>query len=229
MPAEVVDIRIRGLIVQLEGLVAKRDQDIVALSSAVRTARSAGQTVKSPLVQRNLKRILALKKSRASVVSHMHTLETQLDCIESQSYNTQLVATMKASATTMREMGISQNLKDADQTLASLQENMDTAGEVTNALAVPLTDVIDDDELDAEFDAIINEGAIDAVAQLGTGVAQAPTSSNSMIVTHLPTAAGADDSANSRGTSLYTLVEEQPQPADDSQKHDTSPLVEIPM
>jgi hypothetical protein len=127
----------------------------------------------------------------------------------------------------MREMGISQNLKDADQTLASLQENMDTAGEVTSALAVPLIDAVDDDELDAEFDAIMSEGAIDAAAQLGNDVAQAPTSSNSMLAARLPSLDAAADRAN--GRALYTLIEEQPQPADNTQAADKSPLVEIPM
>ena len=219
LPADVVDIRIRSLISQLEGLVAKRDQDISALSQTVRDARVDGKTAKSPVVQRNLKRILALKKSRASVMAHMHTLEVQLDCIESQSYNTQLVATMKASASTMRELGMSQSLQDADQALASLSENMDTAGEITSALAVPLTDSIDDDELDAEFDAIMAEhdSGLSATATRAITLTLPSMPANSMIV---PNAASA-----ARATPLVAVVEELPQPA----AANDAPLVDVAM
>jgi DNA-binding transcriptional ArsR family regulator len=157
LTTDVVQLKIKGLMVDLEGLCYKRDQDIAALSKLVRDARLAGQNSKNVVMQRNLKRILALKKSRANVSAHLQTLETQLDCLESQTYNQQLVATMKASATTMRSLGLSQNLKEADQALSQLAEGMDTAGEITSALSVPMSDSINDDELDAELNLIMND------------------------------------------------------------------------
>lgn len=148
--------QLKSLMSNLDQLLKRRDADILSLSDVVRQSRRNKQSLQNPTVQRSLKRILALKKSRESILHHMQTLENQLDAIESSAYNTQLVKTMQQSANTMRQMGLSQNLKDADAAMKLLDDNLYTASEISHVLSVPLSDSINDDDLAAEFENIFS-------------------------------------------------------------------------
>lgn len=170
---------IRDLQSNLEQLLARREVDISALQQVVRDARRAGQVASSPVMQRSLKRILALKRSRSSIIAHVQTLESQLDAIESSRFNSQLVQTLKASSATMRSMGLSANLTEADDALSSLADTLDTAGEISTALSVPLADTIAEDELEAELRAImdVDEGGLE---EIGPVITTAPLVSQQM-------------------------------------------------
>jgi len=172
---------IRSLCQQLDSLLSRRDKDVVELSNSVREMRRSKQQSSAPAVQRALKRIVALKRSRNSIMQHMNTLESQLDAIESTAFNSQLVRTMKDSANTMRRMGVSASIKEADDALASLEDNLATAGELSSTLAVPLVENVEDDELEAELQAILLEDCnTEQVAQpLPTSI-QPPSLTSSM-------------------------------------------------
>jgi chaperonin cofactor prefoldin len=167
---------LRALIQNLEGLISRRDHDVLELSNSVREQRRA--TKSSPTVQRSLKRILALKKSRQNIVQHLNTLETQLDAIESTAFNSQLVRTMQASATTMRRMGVTGSIKEADAALASIEDNLASASDLTSALSVAVIDNVDDDELEAELAEILGEADASGV----TPLLQPPSVASSMQV-----------------------------------------------
>lgn len=160
--------QLKSLMGNLDELLKRREADILSLSNVVRQSRREKQSLQNPTVLRSLKRILALKKSRESIIHHMQTLENQLDAIESSAYNTQLVKTMQQSADTMRQMGLSQNLKDADAAMKLLDDNLYTASEISHVLSVPLSDTIDDDDLATEFENIFssdeNENILQAVS-----------------------------------------------------------------
>ena len=151
---------LRDLLHQLENSLQKRDNDIEELRSHTKKAKLRGESDRSVSIVRMLKRVLALKKSRSGIVQHMHTVELQLDALENSEFNTTLLKTIQSSSETMRRMGLDKNLQEADNAMSSLEESLQTSGEISAALAVPAVDFMNDDDLDAELESIMGEDVL---------------------------------------------------------------------
>lgn len=148
---------LRDLQHQLEGLLQKRDTDIEELRYNTKKAKQRGESSRSVSIVRMLKRVLALKKSRESIVQHIHTVELQTDALENSEFNQSLLKTIQSSSETMRRMGLDKNLQAADNAIATLEESIQTSGEISAALSVPVMDHMNDEDLDAELDSIMGE------------------------------------------------------------------------
>ena len=158
---------LRDLLHQLENSLHKRDADIEELRSHTKKAKLRGESNRSVSIVRMLKRVLALRKSRAGIVQHMHTVELQLDALENSELNQNLLKTIQSSSETMRRMGLDKNLQEADNAMSSLEESLQTSGEISAALAVPSFDFMNDDDLDAELDSIMGEDAVPVPVDTG--------------------------------------------------------------
>ena len=149
---------LRDLHNQLEISLQKRDMDIEELRDNTKKAKLRGETNRSVSIVRMLKRVIALKKSRGSIVQHIHTVELQLDALENSEFNQNLLKTIQNSSETMRRMGLDKNLNAADNAMSTLEDSLQTSGEISAALAVPSFDHLNDDDLDAELDSIMGIG-----------------------------------------------------------------------
>jgi hypothetical protein len=153
---------LRDLQHQLETSLQKRDMDIEELRAHTKKAKLRGETNRSVSIVRMLKRVIALKKSRASIVQHIHTVELQLDALENSEFNQSLLKTIQNSSETMRRMGLDKSLNAADNAMSTLEDSLQTSGEISAALAVPSFDQMNDEDLDAELDSIMGSGGVDA-------------------------------------------------------------------
>jgi hypothetical protein len=157
---------LRDLQHQLEKSIEKRDTDIDELRALTKKAKLRGETNRSVSIVRMLKRVIALKKSRGSIVQHIHTVELQLDALENSEFNQSLLKTIQSSSETMRRMGLDKNLSAADNAMSTLEDSLQTSGEISAALAVPSFDHMNDDELDAELDSIMGVDEMEADVSL---------------------------------------------------------------
>jgi len=141
---------------QLEDLLTRSGNDIDKNRLVIINARNRGESVRSVLIVKLLKRSLVLKQERIGITNKMATVELQISALESSEFNHNMLTTMQKSAVTMRKMGLEKGLQLADTTISELEENIHVAGEVQHALGMPLSDThLNDDELDAELDEIM--------------------------------------------------------------------------
>jgi hypothetical protein len=143
---------------QLEDLLTRSTADIEKNRSVIVAARRRGETVRSQLIVKLLKRSIFLKQERIGITNKMATVETQISALESSDFNHNMLATMQRSADTMRKMGLEKGLQLADTTISELEENIHVAGEMQQALGMSVSDThLNDDELDAELDEIMGQ------------------------------------------------------------------------
>jgi hypothetical protein len=141
---------------QLEELLTRSTADIDRNRKTIVQARTRGESARSVLVVRLLKRSLVLKQERIGITNKMATVELQISALESSDFNQNMLTTMQKSADTMRKMGLEKGLQLADTTISELEENIHVAGEMQQALGVSVSDGhLNDDELDAELDEIM--------------------------------------------------------------------------
>jgi hypothetical protein len=149
--------QLRSLRTQLEAIHKTRDTEFEENVMQIKAARNRGLGSRSQLIVRLLKKSLSLKQSREGISTRMTTVELQIDALESSDFNRNMLKTLQNSADTMRKMGLEKGLSQADTAISELEDNMQIAGEMNSALAAPLTEThLNDDELDAELDCIMN-------------------------------------------------------------------------
>jgi hypothetical protein len=150
--------QLKSLRTQLDTIYKARDTDVEDNVTQIKAARKRGLGARSQLIVRLLKKSLTLKKSRVGILNRMTTVELQIEALESSDFNRTMLKTLQSSADTMRKMGLEKGLSQADTAISELEDNMQLTGELDSALATPLTEThLNDDELDAELDSIMNE------------------------------------------------------------------------
>jgi Snf7 len=143
---------------QLEDLLTRSSNDLEKNRVTIISARKRGESVRSVLIVKLLKRSLMLKKERIDITNKMATVELQISALESSDFNHNMLTTMQKSADTMRKMGLEKGLQLADTTISQLEENIHVAGEMQQALGMSISDNhLNDDELDAELEEIMCE------------------------------------------------------------------------
>ncbi|KAK7696027.1 hypothetical protein QCA50_000668 [Cerrena zonata] len=87
-------------------------------------------------------------------------LETQVNTLESASFNAETMAAMKKAAGALKDIHSGLSIERVDQTMSEIQEHMQVANEVSEAISSPMNGVgldIDDAELKAELDELEQE------------------------------------------------------------------------
>merc|ERR1719297_503352 len=85
------------------------------------------------------------------------TLETQVMNLESAAQNADTFNAMKAGTNTMKKIRTELGIDKVDDLMDDIREEMDTAAEVSNAMAQPLDGLYDEDELLSELAELENE------------------------------------------------------------------------
>jgi Snf7 len=143
---------------QLEDLLTRSSNDLEKNRVTIISARKRGESIRSVLIVKLLKRSLMLKQERIDITNKMATVELQISALESSDFNHNMLTTMQKSADTMRKMGLEKGLQLADTTISQLEENIHVAGEMQQALGMSISDThLNDDELDAELEEIMCE------------------------------------------------------------------------
>jgi hypothetical protein len=180
---------------QLEDLLTRSTNDIEKNKLNIINARKRGESARSALIVKLLKRSLVLKQERVGIANKMATVEMQISALESSDFNHNMLATMQKSADTMRKMGLEKGLQLADTTISELEENIHVAGEIQQALGVSVADTyLNDDELDAELDEIMGGHENPCVPRPSqvTSITVPPFAINSSMHTNLTNEAGAE-------------------------------------
>jgi len=102
------------------------------------------------------------------------TIETQVNAIEGASVTMDALSAMRTGAQAMRQLHRGMTSEQVDDTMEDIREQMDLANELNEAISQPLGgEIIDEDELEAELDALEQENVDEQL--LGLEAARLPT------------------------------------------------------
>lgn len=150
-PASSAQDTISQLRSQLDMLEKRQKHVQVKIDNAMAEARAK--------TQKNDKKgaLQALKKKKmfeAEIEKHggiMMNLERQINMLESATIESQILATFKTTAATMKKIQGGMTAEDVDDAMDDIREQMDLGTEIGSALSAPLGDAVGEDEAEDEF------------------------------------------------------------------------------
>jgi Snf7 len=148
--------QLRSLRVDLKSQLSKTLTDITENKKTVCSLRAKGSGKRDLVIVVLIKKSLAMKKTREGLVGRINTIEMQIEALESSDFNRTMLKTMQSTADVMRKMGLEKGLSQADTAISELEDNMQMAGEFNHALSSTNGDYLNDDELDAELDELMD-------------------------------------------------------------------------
>lgn len=132
--------------------------------------------------QEQAKKFLAAKNRRAAMTclkrkkmyeKQVQTLQTAVDRIEEQclaiegaSANLEAMNAMKTGASAMKTINQGMTIDQVEDTMDDIQEQMDIGNEISEAIARPLGDVMDEGELEDELNALEEESLNDQLLDM---------------------------------------------------------------
>ncbi|KAK4690778.1 charged multivesicular body protein 4A/B, partial [Lecanoromycetidae sp. Uapishka_2] len=160
----------------LENQMAKQDE----------IARENVTTNKT--VARNaLKRKKQHEHSLEQTNGQISMLEQQIYSIESANINQETLVAMKNAGKAMKEIHGKMTMEDVDVTMEQLREQHELTQEIGNAItSMPITEPIDEDELEADLAALEQENLDEKMLKTGTvpvadGLSRMPKAANGEI------------------------------------------------
>jgi len=148
--------QLNSLRVELKQQLTKSLTDIVDNKKTVCSLRAKGSGKRDIIIVVLIKKSLAMKKTRDGLVGRINTIEMQIEALESSDFNRTMLKTMQSTTDVMRKMGLEKGLSQADSTISELEENMQMACDMNHALSATNSDHLNDDELDAELDELMD-------------------------------------------------------------------------
>ena len=123
---------------------------------------SAGALVMLRERRRKLRRLEKLRNNVALVAA-------QIEALRSMELDKELMRTLQASSAALKEAGVGTGVKDAEDVMTQLDEQMRQSSELTSVLSGPLQDDMDFD-VDEEFELLLNEEQVKAPGTVNTTV-----------------------------------------------------------
>lgn len=132
----------------------KITQELQDVATKVKDAqrRNIPTQVKSLLMNSRQKR-----KSLQVIQKKRITLQRQQETLESCELNEKVINSMKRSSAVLKDAGLEQHLKDADEALYDMQSSMEVAGEITSVLGDVPDSEWDDADMEAELRCLMDE------------------------------------------------------------------------
>jgi charged multivesicular body protein 4 len=118
--------------------------------------------------------MMALKRKKAyeaqvqKLSGARMTIESQLMAIEGATVNLETINAMREGAAALQGIHGSMSIDTVDNTMDQIREQMDIATEISDAIAQPLGDPIDEDELEAELAELEAENLDDQLLTINT-------------------------------------------------------------
>ncbi|KAJ1465490.1 hypothetical protein T484DRAFT_1757374 [Baffinella frigidus] len=148
--------QLSSLRVELKQQLTKSLTDIIDNKKTVCSLRAKGSGKRDIVIVVLIKKSLAMKKARDGLVGRINTIDMQIEALESSDFNRTMLKTMQSTADVMRKMGLDKGLSQADSTISELEENIQMACDMNHALSTTNSDYLNDDELDAELDELMD-------------------------------------------------------------------------
>jgi hypothetical protein len=123
---------------------------------------SAGALVMLRERRRKLRRLEKLRNNVALVAA-------QIEALRSMELDKELMRTLQASSAALKEAGVGTGVKDAEEVMMQLDEQMKQSSELTSVLSGPLQDDMDFD-MDEEFELLLTEEQVKAPGTVNTTV-----------------------------------------------------------
>jgi len=161
---------LRSAVTQLEKREVHLDKKISACLATAK-AKSKKRDKKGALYE--LKKKKQLENQLNSIQGKKLNLETQIMALEDAHLNKETIKAMQSSAKAMKATMKESDIDKADELMEDINEAMDAVNEMNEAMAQPLGQVMDDDELEAELaeleeleaDELLNDGLMEPPMQ----------------------------------------------------------------
>jgi|TARA_B110000208_G_scaffold56777_1_gene74571 hypothetical protein len=153
----------------IEKRIAHKEKQMVNMRNE---AKAIIAKAKTPSQKKAAKRQAGLKLKRIKImqkqVTNDHNQLTRLMqqelALEQAVANTQSIAATKAANSAFRN--INMDIDQVEDVIEENQEMMDMQSEITDVLGQQIGDDIDEDEMEAEWEALVNENAMEEMDQL---------------------------------------------------------------
>ncbi|CAL1701062.1 unnamed protein product [Somion occarium] len=143
---------------QLQMIEKKEDYLQRKVDEELKKAKANAVTNK-PVATQALKRKKLHEQELDRLQNTRFQLEIQVNTLESASFNAETMAAMKKAAGALSDIHGTLNIERVDATMAEIQEHMQVANEVSEAISAPMNGglELDDAELKAELDELEQE------------------------------------------------------------------------
>jgi hypothetical protein len=141
--------------VSLEEQAAEMAQDCRWIGMEALKKRKAGDSVGALNMlkerRRKLRRLEKLRNNITLVVG-------QIEALESMDLDKKLMRTLQVSSAALKQAGVGTGVKDAEEVMSQLDEQMRQSSELTSVLSGPINDDLDFD-VDEEFEELLRDAA----------------------------------------------------------------------
>ncbi|XP_071503378.1 charged multivesicular body protein 4b-like [Diadema antillarum] len=142
-----------------EMLMKKQDFLEGKIDNELKLAKKNGTKNKRAALQA-LKRKKRYEKQLAQIDGTLTTIETQREALENAHTNTEVLSTMQYASKALQATHAKVGVDDVDELMGDIQEQMERAQEITDAISNPIgfgAEDIDEDELNAELEELEQE------------------------------------------------------------------------
>lgn len=130
--------------------------ELASLAKEARDLRSKPKLLRSTIIKSR-----KVRSSLKELMTKRELLQNQLEIIDNSEFHKKLLTTLQTSATVMKEMGLSKDVEKADGVIADIEENVQSAQELTSAVSMGQGGLMDitDEELQLELDNLLGDEA----------------------------------------------------------------------
>lgn len=152
------------------------------------------QNAKKFMAQKNKRSAAMCLKRKKTYESQMEklggarmTIEQQVMTLEGANVSLQAMNAMKQGASSMKQIHGEMNIDQVDETMDEIREQMDIANEINEAIAQPLGDMYDEDELLNELEELEQTGIEEQFLQsTATPTSALPSAPNTSLPSKTP-------------------------------------------
>lgn len=162
---ETIQENLEGCRLSLEAREAELAEGCRRLAREAMRRRQQGDLLgaKTKLVERR-RAVKRLEKLR----NNLGLVSAQLDALQNTELDKELMQALLSSSEALKRAGVGKGIKEAEEVMSQLDEQMREASELTSVLAGSMQD--DEDlDVDEEFEQLQREGEITAVFSVGAG------------------------------------------------------------
>ncbi len=149
-------------------LLYKKEKHLETLIAESEAKARANVTKNKAVAKQALKRKRTLQTQLDKHQDQIDSLEQQLNAIENANLNLETVKVMTDGATAIKKIHGNLNIDKVDETMDNIREQVAMSEEISDAISRPLgTDLVDEDELEDELDALEQEALDDKMINAG--------------------------------------------------------------
>jgi len=157
----------------------------------------------------HLKRKMALTKQLDNTYNNKLNMDTQILALQNASWNNEMLEAQKVSNAALKAVANDKMIEEAQDVRESLEEGMQMAEELGQAVSQPIGPTIDEDEMDAELAALAEEVADEDILALDNGPVRSTVQPTPTISAKTPLVATPAPAAAPKASGKETLAEKE--------------------